>query len=54
MKKNCYSWINRLYWKTTLSIISKNIKDFEILLLSTNKNIKEINKQCKNLSQNLL
>ena len=33
--------------KSTLSIISKNIKDFEILLLSTNKNIKEINKQCK-------
>ena len=33
--------------KTTLSIISKNIKDFKIILLSTNKNIKEINKQCK-------
>ena len=33
--------------KSTLSIISKNIKNFEILLLSTNKNIKEINKQCK-------
>ena len=33
--------------KSTLSIISKNIKDFEIILLSTNKNIKEIDKQCK-------
>ena len=33
--------------KSTLSIISNNIKDFEIILLSTNRNIKEINKQCK-------
>ncbi len=33
--------------KSTLSIISKNKKDFQIILLSTNKNIKEIDKQCK-------
>ena len=34
--------------KSTLSIVSKNINDFEIILLSTNRNIKEIDKQCKN------
>ena len=33
--------------KSTLSIVSKNINDFEIILLSTNRNIKEIDKQCK-------
>ena len=33
--------------KSTLSVVSNNINDFEIILLSTNRNIKEINKQCK-------
>ena len=33
--------------KSTLSIIKKNRKDFEVILLSTNKNLKEIKKQCK-------
>ena len=33
--------------KSTLSIISKNKKEFDVTLISTNKNIKEILKQCK-------
>ena len=33
--------------KSTLSVVSNNINDFEIILLSTNRNIKEISKQCK-------
>ena len=33
--------------KTTLNIIKKNKNDFSIVLLTTNKNINEIEKQCK-------
>ena len=33
--------------KSTLSIVTKNKKDFDIKLLSTNKNLLEIKKQCK-------
>ncbi len=33
--------------KSTFSIISQNKKKFEIIFLSTNKNYKEISKQCK-------
>ena len=33
--------------KTTLDIIKKNKKDFQIILLSTNKNISEIVKQSR-------
>ena len=32
--------------KTTFNIIKKNKKDFNVVLLSTNKNIKEILKYC--------
>ena len=35
--------------KTTFNIIKKNKKDFEVVLLTTNKNIKEILKQAKKL-----
>ena len=31
--------------KTTLNIIKKDIKNFEIVLLTTNNNIKELSKQ---------
>ncbi len=40
--------------KSTLSIIEKNKKDFEIILLSTNKNLKEIKKQCKKFKPKFL
>ena len=33
--------------KTTLDIVKKNKKDFEIILLTTNKNIKKIIKKSK-------
>ena len=33
--------------KQTLEIIKNNKKNFEIILLSTNKNLKEISKQSK-------
>ena len=33
--------------ESTLSIIEKNKKDFEVILLTTNKNFKAIKKQCK-------
>ena len=33
--------------KNTFNIVRKNSKDFEIILLSTNKNLKEIYKQIK-------
>ena len=33
--------------KTTLDIIKKNKNDFKVILLTTNKNIKEILKQSK-------
>ncbi len=38
--------------KTTFNIIKKNKKDFEVVLLTTNKNIKEILKQAKTLNVN--
>ena len=38
--------------KTTFNIIKKNKKDFEVVLLTTNKNIKEILKQAKKLNVN--
>ena len=38
--------------KTTLDIVKKNKKDFRIILLSTNKNIKEILKQVKEFKVN--
>ncbi len=40
--------------KSTLSIIEKNKKDFEIILLTTNKNLKEIKKQCKKFKPKFL
>ena len=33
--------------KTTFNIIKKNQKDFEIILLTTNKNINRISRQAK-------
>ena len=33
--------------KTTLDIVKKNKNDFKVILLTTNKNIKEILKQSK-------
>ncbi len=33
--------------KSTFSIIDKNKKDFKVVLISTNKNLREITKQCK-------
>ena len=33
--------------KSTLSIIDKNKNDFDLVLLASNKNLNEINKQCK-------
>ncbi len=33
--------------KSTLSIVAQNKKNFEVIFLSTNKNLKEISKQCK-------
>ena len=38
--------------KTTFNIIKKNKKDFDVVLLSTNKNIKEILKQANDLNVN--
>ena len=35
--------------KNTIKIIQKDKKNFDIKLLSTNRNIKEITKQAKNL-----
>ena len=35
--------------KSTVSIISKNKKNFEVVLLSTNKNLKELSKQTKKI-----
>ena len=35
--------------KTTFNIIKKNRKEFELVLLTTNKNIKEISKQAREL-----
>ena len=40
--------------KSTASIISKNKKDFEVVLLTTNKNLKELSKQCKKLKPKFL
>ena len=40
--------------KSTLSIVTKNKKDFEIILLSTNKNLLEIKKQCKRFKPKFL
>ena len=38
--------------KTTFNIIKKNKKDFDLVLLTTNKNIKEILRQAKDLNVN--
>ena len=38
--------------KTTFNIIKKNKNDFDVVLLSTNKNIKEILKQANDLNVN--
>ena len=35
--------------KTTFNLIKKNRKEFELVLLTTNKNIKEISKQAREL-----
>ncbi len=40
--------------KSTLSIVEKNIKDFQVILLSTNKNLLEIKKQCKKFKPKFL
>ena len=40
--------------KSTASIISKNKKDFEVVLLTTNKNLNELSKQCKKLKPKFL
>ena len=40
--------------RSTLSIINKNKKDFEVILLSTNKNLIELNKQYKKFKPNYL
>ncbi len=40
--------------KSTLSIINKNKSDFNIILLSTNKNLIEIKKQCKKFKPKFL
>ncbi len=39
---------------STVSLIEKNIKDFNIVLISTNKNIKLVEKQCKKLKPKYL
>ena len=39
---------------STVSLIEKNIKDFNIELISTNKNIKLVEKQCKKLKPKYL
>ena len=33
--------------KTTINLFKDNLKDYEIILLTTNKNIKELKKQVK-------
>ena len=40
--------------KSTASIVLKNKKDFDVILLSTNKNLKELSKQCKSLKPKFL
>ena len=40
--------------KSTASIVLQNKKDFDVILLSTNKNLKELSKQCKNLKPKFL
>ena len=40
--------------ESTLSIVEKNKKDFEVILLSTNKNFKGIKKQCKKFKPKFL
>jgi len=40
--------------RSTVSLVEKNIKNFNIILLSTNKNIKLIDKQCKKLKPKYL
>ena len=40
--------------KSTVSIVLQNKKDFDVILLSTNKNLKELSRQCKNLKPKFL
>ena len=40
--------------RSTLSIINKNKKDFDVVLLSTNKNLLELKKQYKKFKPNYL
>ena len=40
--------------RSTVCLVEKNIKNFNIILLSTNKNIKLIDKQCKKLKPKYL
>jgi 1-deoxy-D-xylulose-5-phosphate reductoisomerase len=40
--------------KTSLNIFKKNLKEFDIILLSANSNYSSINSQIKNINQNIL
>ena len=47
MKKNCNIRINKFYRKNLINIIKKDKKNFEIVLLSADKNYKDLLNQAK-------
>jgi 1-deoxy-D-xylulose-5-phosphate reductoisomerase len=52
-KKICILGSTGSIGKTTLEIISKNKKDFDVVLLSGNNNVKLLITQAKNLNPNI-